>query len=68
MKKHFVNCLKLIPGIILAVLIAVLATFIENLLPIHFIGAAVIAMFIGMILNTFLKKKKPHMTSSSLMA
>jgi uncharacterized integral membrane protein (TIGR00698 family) len=55
-KKHFVNCLKLIPGIILAVLIAVLATFIENLLPIHFIGAAVIAMFIGMILNTFLKK------------
>jgi uncharacterized integral membrane protein (TIGR00698 family) len=55
-KKHFVNCLKLIPGIILAVLIAALATFIENLLPIHFIGAAVIAMFIGMILNTFLKK------------
>ena len=47
--------LKLIPGIILSLAIAVLATFIESLLPIHLIGGAVIAMFLGMILNYFLK-------------
>ena len=47
--------LKLFPGIILSLVIAALATFIEGLMPIHLIGAAVIAMFIGMILNYFLK-------------
>ena len=47
--------LKLFPGIILSLVIAALATFIESLMPIHLIGAAVIAMFIGMILNHFLK-------------
>ena len=46
--------LKLIPGIVLATLIAALACFIESLLPIHVIGSAVIAMFIGMILNHFI--------------
>ena len=46
--------LKLFPGIILSVIIALVATFIENLLPIHIIGGAVIAMFIGMIINHFL--------------
>ena len=50
--------LKLLPGIILSIAIAALATFIEGLLPIHLIGAAVIAMFIGMILNYFLSKTK----------
>ena len=40
--------LKLIPGVILSVGIAALACFIESLLPIHLIGSAVIAMFIGM--------------------
>ena len=48
--------LKLLPGIFLSIAIAALATFIENLLPIHLIGGAVIAMFIGMICNSFLKK------------
>ena len=47
--------IKLFPGIFLSLAIAALATFIEGLLPIHIIGAAVIAMFIGMILNYFLK-------------
>ena len=37
-------------------LIAAIAWFIESVLPIHVIGAAVIAMFIGMILNGILKK------------
>ena len=45
--------LKLIPGILLSVAIAAVATFIENLLPIHVIGGAVIAMFLGMIINHF---------------
>ena len=48
--------LKLFPGIILSVAIAALACFIEGLLPIHLVGSAVIAMFIGMIINSFLKK------------
>ena len=47
---------KLIPGIILSLAIAALAMFIESLLPIHIIGASVIAMFIGMLLNYLLRK------------
>ena len=58
MKKHCVSLLKLLPGIGLSVLIAAVATFIESILPIQFIGAAVIAMFIGIIINAFLKKTK----------
>jgi len=48
--------LKVFPGIILSVGVALLACWLESLLPIHLIGAAVIAMFIGMILNCFLGK------------
>ena len=47
--------LKLLPGLLLSVAIATLACYIEQLLPIHLIGGAVIAMFLGMILNHFLK-------------
>ena len=50
--------LKLLPGVLLSLAIAALACFIESLLPIHLIGSAVIAMFIGMILNYFLKNTK----------
>lgn len=46
--------LKYFPGVILSALIALVAMYIESLLPIHLIGSAVIAMFIGMILNHFL--------------
>lgn len=46
--------IKLLPGILLSVAIAFVACWIENLLPIHLIGGAVIAMFIGMIINYFL--------------
>ncbi|MBE6672386.1 MAG: YeiH family putative sulfate export transporter [Ruminococcaceae bacterium] len=46
---------KLFPGILLSVAIALVACIIESLLPIHLIGSAVIAMFIGMVLNHFLK-------------
>lgn len=50
--------LKTIPGIILAACIAFLACWIESLLPIHLIGSAVIAMFIGMFLNQYIKNTK----------
>ena len=43
--------LKLLPGIALAAAVALLACWLESLLPIHLIGSAVIAMFIGMFLN-----------------
>ena len=52
---HMKTILKMLPGLALAAVIATVSTFIENLLPIHLIGAAVIAMFIGMIINHFLK-------------
>ena len=48
--------IKFVFGIALSVVIAAIATFIENLLPIHLIGGAVIAMFIGMIVNHFIGK------------
>lgn len=47
--------IKLLPGILISVAIAALAAWVESLMPIHLIGAAVIAMFIGMVLNYFLK-------------
>lgn len=47
--------IKLFPGILLSAAIAAVAVLIEGLLPIHLIGSAVIAMFLGMILNYFLK-------------
>ena len=45
---------KLLPGIALSVSVALVACLLESLLPIHLIGSAIIAMFIGMILNHFL--------------
>ena len=48
--------MKLLPGIVLPVIVALLACWLESLLPIHLIGSAVIAMFIGMFLNQFVRK------------
>ncbi len=45
--------LKIIPGVVAAISIAFCAQFIEGILPIHLIGASVIALFIGMMINTF---------------
>ena len=47
------NFAKVIPGFALALAIAFLATYIEGLLPIHLIGASVIALFIGILINSF---------------
>ena len=44
---------KYAPGIIVSVLIAAVSRWLESLLPIHIIGASVIALFIGMIINSF---------------
>lgn len=49
MKKYA----EYLPGIALALLIAAAARFLESLLPVHIIGASVIALFIGMIINGF---------------
>jgi uncharacterized integral membrane protein (TIGR00698 family) len=63
MKNFFKNTLMTMPGIVLSAVIAVVAMLLEELLVRlfggkHLIGAAVIAMFIGMILNVFLKNNK----------
>ena len=52
------KALKVFPGIILSVGVALLACWLESLLPVHLIGSAVIAMFIGMVLNYFLRNTK----------
>lgn len=49
MKKSY----ELIPGFTLALAIAAAAKFIEDLLPVPLIGASVIALFIGMFINSF---------------
>ena len=52
------NVKKLIPGAAIALVIAAAAKFLESLeesAGLHFIGASVIAMFIGMIVNAFYK-------------
>ena len=49
--------IKLIPGIALSVVIAALACWLESLLPIHVIGSAVIAMFIGIFIQMIFEEK-----------
>lgn len=49
------NIKKILPGFLLSLIIAIIAKYIESLLPIHIIGASVIALFIGMFINNFLK-------------
>ncbi len=53
--KILKNTAKIIPGLLMSLIIAAVAKTIENLLPIHIIGASVIALFIGMIINHFWK-------------
>lgn len=49
MKKY----VEVIPGFAIALVIAAVSVFLEGLLPIHLIGASVIALFIGMLINYF---------------
>lgn len=57
----------IIPGLMVAILIAILATAVEGILPIPLIGASVIALFIGMAINHFWKPTKiaPGLTFTS---
>ena len=45
--------IKVLPGMLLAAVIAAVSSWLESLLPVHVIGSAVIAMFLGMIVNHF---------------
>ena len=59
---------KLLPGFAIALIIATISRFIEDLLPIPLIGASVIALFIGMIINGIRKPAailKPGLTFTS---
>lgn len=57
-RKLLLTGSSFLPGFCTALLIAVLAKFLESLLPIHLIGASVIALFIGMFLNPLIGKYK----------
>lgn len=48
--------IKLLPGILIALLLAFVARTIEKMLPLPLIGASVIALLIGMVLNPFFIK------------
>ncbi len=48
---------KILPGFLVAIAIAFVATYIESILPIHLIGASVIALFIGVAINSFYNPK-----------
>lgn len=52
------NTVKKLPGFCIALFIAAVAKFLESLLPVHLIGASVIALFIGMFLNPVVGKEK----------
>lgn len=54
LKNRIKKCMSTVPGTALALLVGTLAWAIEQVLPVHVIGAAVIAMFIGMIINSFI--------------
>jgi uncharacterized integral membrane protein (TIGR00698 family) len=49
------STIKLLPGFLMALCIAAIARVLELLLPVHLIGASVIALFIGMIINSVWK-------------
>ena len=55
MKKRMNGVTKIIPGFGVACLLAYVARYIESLLPIHIIGASVIALLLGMLINSFCK-------------
>lgn len=48
----------IIPGLSASLIVALIAKFIEGLLPVHVIGSSVIALFIGIIINSFYKSDK----------
>ena len=55
MKNAVKTYLEILPGFAVSVLLAAIAKFIESILPIHIIGASVIALFLGMVINSFFR-------------
>ena len=55
MKKRMNGFVKIIPGFCAACILAFIARYIESILPIHIIGASVIALLLGMLINNFYK-------------
>lgn len=53
--KSLRRATMLLPGLFAALAVAAVSKFLESLLPIHFIGASVIALFIGMMINQIRK-------------
>ncbi len=49
--KILANAKEVVPGFFAALAIALVAQWIESILPIHLIGASVIALFIGIAIN-----------------
>lgn len=48
---------NILPGFALSLLIAWIARFISSRMPIHLIGSAIIALFIGMLLHPFIESR-----------
>ncbi len=57
MNERIKGIIDIIPGLLFALLIAIIAFTIENFIPIHLIGASVIALLMGMIINIFFSHK-----------
>lgn len=47
------QAIAILPGFIFALIIAGVSKYLESLMPIHLVGASVIALFIGMFINHF---------------
>lgn len=56
------KCVQILPGFLLSLVIALASKWLESLLPIHLIGASVIALFIGMLINRFCKPNETFKT------
>ena len=52
-KRFWGNIKELLPGIVFTLIIAIIARGIEAILPVDFIGATVIAILLGIIINHF---------------
>lgn len=56
--QKFKSINQIIPGLFLSLIIALIAKNIEKLLPIKLIGASIIALFLGMLINHFFNLKQ----------
>lgn len=47
------SVINIIPGLVASLVLALVAKYIESILPVHIIGASVIALLLGMLINHF---------------